>query len=152
MANRTKFTSKKREEFLAVLSEGASVTAAAAKVGMSRRGMYDARDADEEFKKAWDDAVEQGTDLMEDEGHRRAIEGVKEPVYYQGAEVGYVRKYSDTLLIFFLKARRPDKYRERADITSGGKPLANPYMNLSDEQLREIARMMADDSSAPDET
>jgi len=29
------------------------------------------------------------------------------PVYYQGEQCGEVREYSDTLLIFILKARDP---------------------------------------------
>jgi hypothetical protein len=31
-----------------------------------------------------------------------------------------VRKFSDTLLIFMLKARDPKKYRERVDLTHSG--------------------------------
>ena len=54
-----------------------------------------------------------GTDALEDEALRRAFHGSERPVF-QGKElVGYVRDYSDTLLIFMLKARRPEKYRER---------------------------------------
>lgn len=34
-----------------------------------------------------------------------------------------IRKPSDTLMIFLLKGRRPAKFRENVDITSGGKPL-----------------------------
>ena len=32
--------------------------------------------------------------------------------------VGHVCKFSDLLLIFLLKARRPDVYRERQDVTA----------------------------------
>ena len=35
-----------------------------------------------------------------------------EPRFYEGEVCGYVRKYSDTLLIFLLKARRPAKYQD----------------------------------------
>ena len=49
----------------------------------------------------------------EDEAVRRAHDGVDEPVFYQGKACGVVRKYSDTLLIFLLKGRRPEKYRDR---------------------------------------
>ena len=44
-------------------------------------------------------------------------------MYYKGDEVGYVRKYSDSLTMFLLKAHRPDKYRERSEVKnelSGG--------------------------------
>jgi hypothetical protein len=33
-------------------------------------------------------------------------------VYYQGAQCGTIREYSDTLLIFLLKAKRPEEFRE----------------------------------------
>ena len=47
---------------------------------------------------------------------RRALEGGEEPVFYQGKIVGSVRKYSDTLLMFMLKARRPERYRDRVGV------------------------------------
>lgn len=139
MANRTKLTAKKKQDFLSALSKGLSVTDAASKVSMSRRGMYDARDVDLEFKKEWDSAIEEGTDLLEDEARRRAVEGTDHPVIHLGVITDTYKTYSDTLLIFLLKARRPETYRERADITSNGKPL-NPYLALTDEQLRELAK------------
>ena len=49
---------------------------------------------------------------------RRASEGTLKPVFYQGKMCGEIREYSDTLLIFLLKARRPETYRERSDINS----------------------------------
>ncbi len=52
---------------------------------------------------------------------RRAVEGVDEPRFHDGQICGHVRKYSDTLLIFMLKARRPDKYKERGEVAQTGK-------------------------------
>ena len=34
------------------------------------------------------------------------------PVFHQGKEIGSIREYSDTLLIFMLKARRPATFRD----------------------------------------
>ena len=36
--------------------------------------------------------------------------------WYKGQPGGYVREYSDLLLMFRLKALRPEKYRERVDV------------------------------------
>jgi hypothetical protein len=36
-------------------------------------------------------------------------------VFYQGQQFATVRKYSDTLLIFLLKGRKPERYRERVE-------------------------------------
>ena len=110
-------TDKKRLLFLACLKDtGGNVSRACEVSGIARQSLYDWRLADPVFAKQWDDAVEFGTDQLEQEARRRAYQGVDEPVFYQGEECGAVRKYSDTLLIFLLKGRRPDKYRERVQI------------------------------------
>lgn len=65
-------------------------------------------------------------DEVDAEIRRRGIQGVDEPVFYQGAICGSVRKFSDLLLIFRAKALMPEKYRERHEVTgAGGQPL-NP--------------------------
>lgn len=110
--NLSKLTVKKRAEFLDYLRDGWSITAAAAKIRVSRQAVYALRKSDDEFAKEWDDAYESGTDLYEDEAKRRAIQGTEKPVFYQGEVVGHIKEYSDTLLIVALKARRPEKYRE----------------------------------------
>ena len=109
-----------REIFLAELGKGLSITGAAQAANLPRRTVYDWREADAEFKALWDDAVDAGADLLEDEAFRRAFHGVPEPVTSQGRlqkdEAGVVitvQKYSDTLMTLLLKGRRPTKYRER---------------------------------------
>lgn len=113
MANRSKRTPKRDGSFLDALRDGLSVTAACVDAGIARRTAYEWREADEEFRQAWDEAVEEGTDRLEDEAKRRARDGVTEPIYYKGMKVGEVQRHSDTLMIFLLKARRPDKYKDR---------------------------------------
>ena len=75
-----------------------------------------ARDKSDTFAKEWDAAIEVATDTLEMEARRRASLGVEEPVYYQGQIVGYVRKYSDVLLMFLLKAQRPERFRDNHKI------------------------------------
>lgn len=104
---------KRRETFLDVLAETANVSLAAQAAGIHRRTAYVWKDKNAQFAKAWAEAEEKAADTLEEEARRRAVEGVQEPVFYQGQEVGQVRRHSDTLLIFLLKARRPEKYRER---------------------------------------
>jgi hypothetical protein len=48
------------------------------------------------------------------------VEGVEEPIVYQGEITNTVRRYSDTLLIFLLKARRPEKFRDNVKVEHGG--------------------------------
>lgn len=137
MANRTKLTRKKRDEFIQKLSAtGGNVSAAARQVGMSRGYVYELKGLDAEFAQAWDEAVEAGIDDLEQEARRRAYEGTDEPVFYQGVEVGTVRRYSDTLTIVLLKAHRPEKYRERYDVKGS---LNLDVSKLTDEQLNALA-------------
>jgi hypothetical protein len=68
---------------------------------------------------------------LEDEALRRAVEGVEEPVYQGGKQVGVIRKYSDALLMFLLKAARPEKYRENYSIRHDGQsgPIRVQFVN-----------------------
>jgi hypothetical protein len=101
-----------RRAFLASLAESCNVRASAARAGVGRRTAYRHRVADPVFAEAWADATEAACDLMEEEARRRAVEGVVRPVFHDGKQVGTVRERSDVLLIFLLKANRPEKYRD----------------------------------------
>ena len=105
-----------REEiaaFLGALAECGNVSAASKAVKLSRAALYEHRQLDADFAKAWDEAVQIGAYGLEDEARRRAYEGTARPVYHGGVEVGAVREYSDTLMIFLLKGAMPDKYKDR---------------------------------------
>lgn len=116
-----------REKFLHTLSRGLSVTAACEAAKIGRSTVYQWRDTDPEFAAAWVEALESGTDLLEDEARRRAYAGTDRPVFYEGKQCGAIREYSDTLMCLLLKARRPTVYRERIDHAHSG--------HLSLEQL-----------------
>jgi transposase-like protein len=118
---RTIRTPEKRTQFLqAIIDHAGNVTAACAAAGISKRAAYDWREADPEFKEAWDDAVDLTTEALEQEVYRRAHDGCEEPVFYQGQMCGTIRRYSDTLAMFTLKARNPTKYRDNSKLELGG--------------------------------
>jgi transposase-like protein len=100
MANCTSCTPEKRAKILADLTEGASISRAAQAAGVPRSTLYLWRRTDKVFAEAMAEALETGTDLLEDEALRRA------------------KEYSDALLIFLLKARRPYKYVDKL-VTEG---------------------------------
>lgn len=112
------FTENLKLVFLDVLRETCNVTLAAQACGISSGTAYRHRKEDIIFAERWDEALQEGIDLLEAKAHQRAFEGIDEPVFYQGMEVGSVRKYSDGLTMFLLKAHRPDKYRDRSQIDS----------------------------------
>jgi hypothetical protein len=64
------------------------------------------------------------------------VDGWDEPGVSRGGVVCTVRKYSAALLIFLLKAKRPDVYREHHDLTSNNRaPLLPPATTLSTPEL-----------------
>lgn len=150
-----KLTPEKLTAFCAALSETCNVGRACTAVGISRYTAYKWRKDMPDFAKAWDEAMAIGVSALEDEAHRRAFEGVPDPLTHQGQftylyrekldengepvrdadgipvrepvldengehKVAAVRKYSDTLAIFLLKAHNPEKYRERQDLNVTG--------------------------------
>lgn len=77
-----------------------------------------------EFQDAFDDALNEAHDRLELEARRRAIDGIEKGIYYKGELVDYQQEYSDTLLTTLLKAKRPDEFAERKQITGrNGAPL-----------------------------
>ncbi|HEX2243368.1 MAG TPA: IS630 transposase-related protein [Gammaproteobacteria bacterium] len=96
----SKVTPEKKAKFLSVLAGGGSVTLAARAIGIARKNVYAWRNKDEQFKADWNDAVEQGTDRLEDAALERAV-----------------KEKSDTMIIFLLKSRRNEKYAERQEHT-----------------------------------
>lgn len=133
MARRSKATPKKLGEFLELLASNGNVTISAQALNLDRRKLYRLRDEQPDFRDAWDSAMAEAADHLEAEARRRAVEGWHEPVFYQGDEVGYVRRFSDTLLIFLMKGANPEKYRDRSSTElsgPGGAPLAQGLVQI----------------------
>lgn len=96
----TDLTPKKwRDAFLDALAQHGNVSRAARAAKISREWLYQQRHADEDFARQWEQAQSIGLDSLEDVANVRA------------------RKMSDTLLIFLLKAHRPEKYRDRYEVS-----------------------------------
>lgn len=112
--------------FLELFPEVGSVKDTCDKLGLNRRTLHHWRTNDLEFEKEYQIAAKQTLTLLEDEAYRRAVTGIQKPIFQGGHKVGFVTEYSDTLLLALLKARDPQKYRERftGEITGpDGKPL-----------------------------
>ena len=120
-------TAERKKTFLdALVLTGGNITRSAAVAGVNRQTAYDWRSRSESFAKRWDDAIEEGTADLEEEARRRAYNGVMKKKFEKGQPVidpatgdQYVeREYSDILMIFLLKVRRPEVYRERLDVNA----------------------------------
>jgi hypothetical protein len=84
--------------FIEVFATTGNVSLAAGAAGVSRAAPYKRAGVSLTFAQAWLQAREEAVDILEAEARRRAL------------------ATSDTLLMFLLKAGRPEKYRERVDI------------------------------------
>jgi hypothetical protein len=102
-------------------------------IGMSRGTWYRWIEEDPEFARMAEEAEQEVCDFDKAEVRRRAVDGVEEPVgWWRGKPGGYVRKYSDNLLMFRVKAKDP-AYRDRTEITgAGGAPLTVQFESVLD--------------------
>lgn len=117
---RAQRTPLKESKFLEALRESASVTKACEIAAIGRRTAYQWRAATPEFAQQWDETLADAIEDLEAEARRRAIRGIEKGVWHQGQLVGTELQYSDTMLIFLLKAAKPDKYRDRASVEHTG--------------------------------
>ena len=111
---------QQKETFLTAFAKSGVVLRACEDVGVPRRTVYGWLHTDPTFTELYRTAELESIEVLEKEMLRRGVEGYDKPVYQQGKKVGVVREYSDTLLIFALKARAPDRYRENRHVTVEG--------------------------------
>ena len=119
---------EKKELALEALRDGASVEGAASKARVNRDTLRKWRQADEDFAIAWADAHEAGTDGIEDN-----------MTAYAKADLS--RPNAVTAAIFLLKARRPEKYAERHQITTQAIAIAED----AHKRLERVQAAVADD-------
>ena len=84
--------------FLDAIRASGNVRLAANAAGIDRSTPYIRASRDPAFKAAWAEANEDAVDLLEAEARRRAL------------------TTSDGLLMFLLRAHRPERYRDRVDV------------------------------------
>lgn len=130
MASEFKYTppgeirNAKKRAFLVAYARCGGLMASCEAAKVHNSTVYNWRDKDPEFRDAWDDANECYIERLEAEADRRAVEGTQRLKFHQGLAVKdprtkkpYVeREYSDNLLMFRLKAKRPELYRERSEV------------------------------------
>lgn len=105
------------QPFLQHLKTSMNMAESARSVGVAYSAVMSLKQRDADFEAACDEALEEACDYLEAEMRRRAFQGVDEPVFYQGEEVGAVRKYSDSLAIFLMKGYRRRKFGDKQEIT-----------------------------------
>lgn len=128
MENLTDMTTEKRwwPRFFAQLAEHGVITKACQAARISRETVYRTKRECPEFARRWQEAEEIGLSALEDRVMVRAA------------------NTSDTLAIFILKCRMPERYQDRRYLTHEGR-VGLDLTNLTDDELNSIA------SGDPDE-
>ena len=110
-----------REGFLSLIREGFTNKDAAAACGCNSSYFRRRRKEDPDFEEAYQQAREDGNDVIRGEIKRRAVDGIMEPVYQQGRKVGEKQVYSDSLLIHLSKARMPEEFGDKQTVNHNHK-------------------------------
>lgn len=105
-----------QEKFLQAYARTGNIAASCKVAGCTPVTLAKYRDTHPEFKEKFDEAYDAFCAKLEAEGLRRAVQGIEEPVFYQGQVVGERRYYSDRLLELYLKCHIP-KYRDKIDVS-----------------------------------
>jgi hypothetical protein len=98
--------------FLQYLREGYPVSRAAALAGVHRDTVYGWRERSPKFRRVWESAYAEGSDAVEEEARRRAVDGWDEATAW-----GVVHRYSDALLAVLLRGRKRDLYGTYVRVT-----------------------------------
>jgi hypothetical protein len=115
MAKTNKSQHARKRAMLKAFARIGLVTRAALAAKIERTTHYKWLREDPQYAAEFAEANEEFIEKLEEEADRRAVDGTIRPVFYQGSQCGEVREHSDTLLIFRLKALRPEVYRERQE-------------------------------------
>jgi hypothetical protein len=99
-----------RPMFLAVVALSHSVIFGARAAEVSPQTVLNHRAADPEFDAQVIAAQAHCIELLHSVAMRRAIEGDLEPIYWQGIEVGHIKKFDGRLQLEMLRAHMPKTF------------------------------------------
>jgi hypothetical protein len=100
-----------RPRFFKALAMSCSITSALKAARVSYNTMRAHERSDPEFASQLKEAQEEGAQLLHAVAFRDALEGVVEPVFWQGIPVGHIRKYDNRLRIELLRAHMPKTFK-----------------------------------------
>ena len=109
---RNSITPARQRAFIAMLAASGIVSHAARHIGASMEALYKLRNrpGGEEFRAAWDAAVDRGVARLEDTALARAIRGEERMVVSGGKVLGTEWRHNEALVMFFLRGRRGERY------------------------------------------
>ena len=113
-----------KKRFLEVFGETCNMSTSAESLDIPRSTVYYWLRSDPQFKEHFDQARLDGAEVLEDVAIKRATDT------------------SDRLISFLLKSYRPERFGDKIDVTSGGKPidLSWPEAGKVDGEAKENAK------------
>lgn len=132
---------EQKQLFLDALSRSGILAVACKAAGITRQSTVNWRKRDPQFAAAYDDAMADAADLLEEEARRRAYEGVSTLKIIgtgDNAREVYETRYSDQLMLALLKAKKPDEFAERSKAE-----ISNPDGTLRPESTEQAAARLA---------
>lgn len=140
-----------KKPFLEMLAQSMNVMLSCKAAAVTRAVAYAERKRSKVFAQQWHEATSKALELLEATAWKRATTGTMEPIWRNDengkpVKVDQVARCSDTLLIFLLKANRPEKYREtiRQELSGpGGEaiPVRQEPAEISKEEVDELLRV-----------
>jgi len=112
---------KRRIVFLETLMKTGNAVLAASRSGVGWRAHYLARDRHPDFARNWDMAVAiYHTFVANEKIRKRALDGIRKPVWYQGEIVGYEVHLDSGLTQFYMKSAMPAVYGDKRELKIEG--------------------------------
>lgn len=109
------FDAAAKQKYLEQLKDCGALQRSAYAVGFDPSTVHEHRTLDPEFDQAVEGALVDYQESIEAEIKRRAMDGIEQPVFYQGVATSSQTVYSDQLLALHAKARIP-RYRDKQTI------------------------------------
>jgi len=103
-----------KDIFLQALARAPILSVAARIAAVPPRRATMERNADSEFARQWDEAMEEGLDEIEAAAYLSAVFGDQRPVFHQGLQIGWTTDYSHATQSMLLKALRPEVFETRS--------------------------------------
>lgn len=153
----TAFTYARKQAYCKALIEArGNRHVAARKIGVHRATVTRHYQEDPQFKEDLDGAMEEYRNILVQEAHRRGVEGVKKPLYFQGRRVfdvdedgdpipAFVREYDTTLLMALMKRWIPE-FRDKQVVENRNLNVdmgVADLEQLSPEQREKIEELLA---------
>jgi hypothetical protein len=133
LRHQIKLDEQAKDEYLRLLAKVWTPELALKACGSTRSTLLTWRESDAAFLVREQHVRDGIADHLEAEAVRRAFRGIRRPVYQGGLLAGHVTEYSDPLLIFLLKALRPERFRERTEVVTA--PIVKLVSGFDPEQV-----------------